>query len=427
MTSICSSLCPLCLCGYFFFVPSVASAAPQEVVPVEGETFVGELVSVGAEELLTFRVVVGESTVAEATAPSATAGKLATRQMKWDALVRWGHPVAPRARSIVVTADGGQIVTAAEWSGGAAVRLEGDSVVLLSDTFGEASLPPGSVRGVVFAHRRHPNEREQLVERVRATSGNQDTVLLTNDDRLTGNLSVLERGSLTIETKAGAAKLPLSRVEAIVFASRQPSARRPHSKLTVGLSDGSLVFATAARANDMELELELANALKLNGGSVAGITALQVLGGRFVYLSDLEPADYRHVPYLSIEWPYNRDRNVLGEPLVVGGKRYLKGLGMHSASRLTYRLDNKYKRFDAAVAVDDSAGKRGSVTFGAYVLRGGEWQETFKTGIIRGGDAPRTVSVDVSAAQGLTLTVDYADRGDELDHADWLDARLVKK
>jgi hypothetical protein len=26
----------------------------------------------------------------------------------------------------------------------------------------------------------------------------------------------------------------------------------------------------------------------------------------------------------------------------------------------------------------------------------------------------------------LTLTVDFADRGDELDHTDWLDARLIR-
>ena len=67
------------------------------------------------------------------------------------------------------------------------------------------------------------------------------------------------------------------------------------------------------------------------------------------------------------------------------------------------------------------------MTFGVYVLRDGQWQEAYKSTIVRGGDVPLPVSVDVSGAQGLTLTVDYADRGDELDHADWLEARLVKE
>ncbi len=52
-------------------------------------------------------------------------------------------------------------------------------------------------------------------------------------------------------------------------------------------------------------------------------------------------------------------------------------------------------------------------------------QERFTSPIVRGGDAPLPVSVDVRGAKKLELLVDYADRADVLDHADWLDARLV--
>jgi hypothetical protein len=197
--------------------------------------------------------------------------------------------------------------------------------------------------------------------------------------------------------------------------------------VVVGLRDGSLVYADAVRGDAKDLAVELSNGVNLSGGSVADVVALQSLAGRFVYLSDLEPAAYRHVPYLDIEWPYERDRNVVDGPLIVGGQRYLKGLGMHSAARLTYRLDGTYRRFDATVALDDSAEERGSVTFGVYVSRGGQWQEAYQSGVVRGGDAPQSVSVDLRGAEGLTLTVDYADRGDELDRADWLDARFIKE
>ena len=132
------------------------------------------------------------------------------------------------------------------------------------------------------------------------------------------------------------------------------------------------------------------------------------------------------MPYLSVRWPFARDRNVLGEPIVVRGKQYLKGIGMHAAARLTYRFDGDYRRFDSMVAVDDSAKGRGSVTFGAYISRDGKWSEAFKSEIVRGGDEPQAVSVDLSGAKGITLTVDFADRGDELDHAVWLDVRLEK-
>jgi hypothetical protein len=127
-----------------------------------------------------------------------------------------------------------------------------------------------------------------------------------------------------------------------------------------------------------------------------------------------------------VKWPFTRDRNVLGEPIAVRGKRYSKGIGMHSAARLTYRLDGDYRRFDSSAAIDDSAKGRGSVTFGVYTLRDGKWGEAFKSWIVRGSDAPQPVSVDLRGAKGITLTVDFADRGDELDHAVWLDARLVR-
>jgi hypothetical protein len=426
-----SSLRVLCvLCGCFLSATGSQCATVQEVVPAEGEPFTGELVSIEPERRAAFRV---QGPTAAATSPQ--------HELELNELVRWGHPRVPRAQIMVVLARGGRLMAAAAWSGGAPLRLDADKVIVLTDTWGEVPLPRSIVLGVVFAQRSHPKERERLEEVVRGEPspspsregrGNvgDDLVLLTNRDRVAGKLAALSGGSLTLETAAGPAKLPLSRVEAVVFASEasggSPAARPHPPMLVVGTRDGSLVHASAITGNEKELAIESATGLRLAGGKIDDVVFLQSLGGRFVYLSDLEPDGYRHVPYLSIEWPYARDRNVLGEPLSVGGQRYLKGVGMHSAARLTYRLDGNYRRFDSAVALDDSAGKRGGVTFGVYVQRNGAWTEAFSSGVVRGGEAPRLVSVDVAGAQGLTLTVDYADRGDELDRANWLDARLVK-
>ena len=52
-------------------------------------------------------------------------------------------------------------------------------------------------------------------------------------------------------------------------------------------------------------------------------------------------------------------------------------------------------------------------------------QEKFASPILRGGDPPVPVSVDLTGAKKLELVVDYADRADVLDHADWLDARIT--
>jgi hypothetical protein len=409
-------LCVLCGCSFVFVTPT-GHAAPT-LVPLDREPVEAELVSLDADGILTFR-------------SSAEAND--SLSLSLDRFVRWGNPVFPEPQIIVVLADGGRLVTAAAWAGGVPVRLDGDSLVVLTEVWGERRLPRDLVHGIVFAQRNHPNERQRLEDAVRKTSTDEelddsDVVLLTNNDRVTGELTALSGGTLEFATSAGPVKLPLSRVEAIIFGNRyHVSANSDRPNLILGTTDGSVLKAERIFVEDKKLTVELTGGVKLDGGSVEDIAFLQSTGGKFSYVSDLEPVDYRHVPYLSIEWPYQRDRNVRGEPLSVGGQQYLKGIGMHSASRLTYRLDGQYKRFDALVAVDDSAAKKGSITSGVYVLQAGQWKPAFTSGIVRGGGSPQVVSVDVSGAEALTLTVDYADRGDELDHADWLDARLMKK
>jgi hypothetical protein len=80
------------------------------------------------------------------------------------------------------------------------------------------------------------------------------------------------------------------------------------------------------------------------------------------------------------------------------------------------------QRFAAELAIDDSTAGGGSVQFRVLV----DGREKFASPILRGGDPPVPVSVDLTGAKKLELLVDYADRADVLDHADWLDARLLK-
>ena len=50
----------------------------------------------------------------------------------------------------------------------------------------------------------------------------------------------------------------------------------------------------------------------------------------------------------------------------------------------------------------------------------------FQSPIVRGGDDPLDLSLDVSSMLALRLEADYADNGDVADHADWADARLLR-
>ncbi len=155
--------------------------------------------------------------------------------------------------------------------------------------------------------------------------------------------------------------------------------------------------------------------------------ALLPLGGRVDYLSDMKPSSYRHIPYLQLSWPFAADASVSGGRLRAGGMLYLKGLGMHSPARITYDLDEPFRRFEAEVAIDAAAGRNGSVVFRVFTDDGGgSWAERATSEIVRGGDPPVPISVDLAGGKRISLLVDYADRGDEQDHADWLNARLVR-
>ena len=110
----------------------------------------------------------------------------------------------------------------------------------------------------------------------------------------------------------------------------------------------------------------------------------------------------------------------------------MKGIGVHSAAAVGLQpLPSPFGRGAGGegrsvsrlhVGIDDSTSSRGSVIFRVLV----DGHERFASPILRGGDAPVPVSVDVRGAKKLELFVDYADRADVLDHVDWLDARLTQ-
>jgi hypothetical protein len=218
-------------------------------------------------------------------------------------------------------------------------------------------------------------------------------------------------------------------------ASRRAEGERGATTVLLGLADGSRLRATGISAESQgKLEVRLACGATLACDAAAfykNVALIQPDSPRVVYLSDLKPLDYKHVPLLELAWSYGVDRNLLGGRLRGSGAIYEKGLAMHSASRLAYALPDGAKRFEAELALDDSAGDRasvgGSVEYRVYLQgRDGQWSESYTSPIIRTGDPPLPISLDVTASRAIALLIGYADHGDTADHANWLNARLIK-
>ena len=370
-------------------------------VPVDGKPFPGELSAVDAKWQLTF----------------SADGK--PRILPAAQLVRWGAFAEPTRGPIVALADGGLL--AVDTSSSAVLRADKESLTVDAKSLARLKLPLEALAGIVFQPPGARQERDLLLDRVLHAAGNSDRLLLDNGDELTGLLEAIDSEAVKLQAEAGPLRIETPRIIAVIFnpALRQKPKQQP-LRAWAGFADGSRLLADRLLVDEsLTITTSLGHTWKT---SPKGLVALQPLGGRATYLSDLKPAEYRHTPWLALLWPFQADRNVTGGRLRCGGRLYLKGLGVHSKAELIYALDGQYRRFDAELGIDDSTAGRGSVQFRVHV----DGQEKFASKTIRGGGTAVPISVDLSGAKRLELIVDFADRADVLDHADWLDARLVK-
>ncbi|HZR21929.1 MAG TPA: NPCBM/NEW2 domain-containing protein [Verrucomicrobiae bacterium] len=114
-------------------------------------------------------------------------------------------------------------------------------------------------------------------------------------------------------------------------------------------------------------------------------------------------------------------KSVDNHPLFIDGKRFEHGFGTHAISVLRIALHGNGERFTATVGVDDEVGQRGSVVF--FVI--GDGKTLWQSGVLRGGDHAKEVSVDLHGIQTLLLRVGDADDDINYDHADWAEAKIV--
>lgn len=119
-------------------------------------------------------------------------------------------------------------------------------------------------------------------------------------------------------------------------------------------------------------------------------------------------------------WP-QAGRSVDGNPLTLDGQVYEHGIGTHANGEMIIDLKGAAKRFKAVVGLDDEKRGAGSIVFVVLV----DGQEVKRTGVFHGGDAPETVSVDLTGARQMTLVVEDAGDGIHSDHADWAAAMLI--
>ncbi len=115
-----------------------------------------------------------------------------------------------------------------------------------------------------------------------------------------------------------------------------------------------------------------------------------------------------------------RNKTILGDPMRIGGRNFVRGLGTHAPSRIAYDLHKEYRRFQAWAGA--SAESSATITFEVWIDGGKMWESRLMTP----SDVPERIDIDISGADRLELVVTDGGNGAISDHGNWADARLLR-
>ncbi len=388
--------------------------------------------------------------VTDLMAPLWTNVKDKTLQSITEPVAYWGRLWEPTAAKLIVLRDGSVLVADL-------LELNERELKYGLDPFDFGALPvwrDGAIdrRWVAGAILHPPPDiaaLDRLLDRL-LSAADTDELILVNGDSIQGKVLAPNANAILnappqdaaesaareqpnntervvlIESDQQQIQAPWSRVQAIAL---QGSAAEPApAGAWLGLRDGSLVFArrlprqqddiVLGVLGDAQLKIpdeELRRRLAYYEPVVEGVTDAD----RLPVLS------YRHIPFLQDDaaLPLRLHRNVRGLRMRVAGVWRRKGLGLPSASRIAFDIPQGANRFVTEAAIDDLAKGRGSATIRIYLQQAEQWTLALESDILRGGQSPLTLLVELGQSQRIAILVDYADRGDVLDYVNLIGPR----
>ena len=295
-----------------------------------------------------------------------------------------------------------------------------DAIVMETEDLGKIAVPLEAVVGYVRTPARSSAEPRVLEWFGRVKQDGEDLILLLNGDIIRGFITAIESGGVTVDRLMGETKVPSRLIAAVRLAVAQPPT--PQSPYVV------ITFQNSGRLTITDLQLEgLSGDITLSSGAVAHvetdrIALIEVVGGRWSWLGLRRPISTEHTPMLSLGWNHVRDRNVLGQPIVISGETFRHGIGVHSRSNLIYDLKGSYRQFVTYFGLDDNSGRFADVD--VYVLVDGI--KRFEQIGVRPGRLYGPVQVNVEQAKRIELIVDFGLNGDIQDRFNWIEPALVK-
>jgi hypothetical protein len=312
--------------------------------------------------------------------------------------------------------------------GGEPVKIEDDRLTWRNASVGEIVIPLTQVAAIA-----KPNQAVDT-----SAKRTEDAVLLANGDRVTGVLTGISTDRVQIKSAGAGADdpptlVPLDSVVSVQLASTAPANASPDAKgqaYRVRLDDGSSLVVSALKLAEDKLLVKFGGSTDERPITVSAVAGIEQVNGPVAWLTSRTPSEDVQVPFIASAaagagplWRTRIDTDVAGAPLLVAGRTFKRGIGVHSYSRLVYPLDGSYKAFRTRYGINDSL-TRADVT--VRVLAGDKVVHEAKN-VRPGVLSPVVVAELPPAAKTLTLEVDYGDALDVEDRLNWLEPALLRE
>ena len=294
-------------------------------------------------------------------------------------------------------------------------KLEKEKLNVVTDLFGLVAVPLTPLAGCDF-------RRTQI----RHTKTSRKThVRLANGDALAGTLRWLDHANIGVKSSLGLVNVERMRAVGITFANSNRAPRPEGLLAVVRFRSGDRVTGRWSAFKEEQLYLTLPAIGEVHF-PVAAVTAVLFTGGKSSFLSDMKEASHESGTFVPGGLPrhFGKDMSWGGAPIMMGGRRFEKGISQHSRSKLTYSLDGKSRTFHAIVGIDDEV----SVMPGT----GDAICQVFVDGVkkfeqrVRQSEKFIEVNVEVSGAKKISLVTEFGEGGDTGDRVNWAMARIAR-
>jgi hypothetical protein len=249
-------------------------------------------------------------------------------------------------------------------------------------------------------------------------------------------------GRLVLRVDGENLELKIEEVEAILFSPVLTPIMSTVASQSIGFKDGSRLYCTQWSIDTNQFArfrltggLELKSAVSVSEIS-SNVCFLAGSSKNFSYLSDIEPASYKHLDFLSTKWELGRDYDLWRRKLKQANGdsnagEVEKGLAMHATSQVAFRWNKSAGKLLAQVVLAEpeqpSTSSAGSAIAKVLILKEGKLETKLTSDLITLKSQPQEVDVSITGAELVILLVDAGPQGTIGDHVLWLDARIAKE